>query len=206
MGESIRPRSGSRSRPAAALPVARAGEDSRGFAGQVTRLDGSQSEPRGQIGLRWIQIAGPQSVHLRAEGTARDLHAPDDRVYRFLLVVGAGSMISEPDLVEVRVDPAPPPPIEVVARRALGSVEGGAEIAESLARVFNDLAERMSLYTAYADLFSEMSRRIDAVIPGEPGRRRLWSERVFVPLSASIIESLRAEGLDLTSRDGPNAP
>jgi hypothetical protein len=187
------------------LPVASAGDDLRGFVGRPVLLDGSRSAPRGQLGLRWIQIGGPKVVDLRAEGTGATFTPAWPGSYRFLLIVAAGSMISEPDLVDVRVEPPPPPQIDQVAELALGSVEGGHEVADSLAEIFDALAGRMTLYATYADLYVEMSRRLEAIVPADPARRQLWADRIFVPLTASLIDGLRAEGLDLASRDGARA-
>jgi hypothetical protein len=44
---------------------------------------------------------------------------------------------------------------------------------------------------------SEMTRRLDAIVPQEPGMRQLWVQGIFTPLSQHIMTEMYAVGLDL---------
>ncbi|HEX8200965.1 MAG TPA: hypothetical protein VF590_10780, partial [Isosphaeraceae bacterium] len=191
-------------------PVADAGDALRGTVGQPVQLDGARSEPRGHLVYKWIALAGPdaQPVALDASGAVATFTPRVPGLYRFLLVVASARAISDPDAVDVLVVPPPPPPpptIEQVAATALEAVDGGAAAAGALGEVFDALAGRIDLYRSYEDVYQEMSRRLEAIVPDDPARRAAWAERVFVPLTARLIEGLRAEGLDLTRGEGPSA-
>jgi hypothetical protein len=176
-------------------------------------LNGSRSEPKGRVGYRWFQLTGPQAVCLSQDRYIATFTPPAAGAYRFGLVVAAGSEISELDTVEVLVGTLPPgsptlapaQPLDELARTALVGLEGGAEAAESLASSFETLAKRLDLYHTYADLFSEMSRLLDSSVPQEPAQRAVWIQKLFLPLTARLVEQLRAEGLDLTRPEGPGA-
>ena len=73
-----------------------------------------------------------------------------------------------------------------------------SRIGEDLGAAFEGVAERMALYTSYDEVFSEISRRIDSVLPEGGESRKDLIESVFKPLSAQILRSLRTEGLDLS--------
>ena len=188
--------------PGMDTPVADAGDDPRGFAGQAIRLDGSKSAPQGKVGFRWIQVGGPRPVSLQADGTNASFIPPTTGTYQFLLIVASGSAISEPDIVNVQVAPPPPPSIDQVARQGRLAVKGGVDAAEALDATFVSLAERMDLYSTYADVYSEMSRRLDAIIPQDPVLRAQWADRVLVPLTLGLCHDLRTAGLELAGRDG----
>lgn len=192
-----------------------AGDDQIALIGRQVTLNGSRSEPAGRIGHRWIQTGGP-AARLKVEDGAIFAFTPTaPGVYRFALVVATGSELSAPDEVIVTVGagariggpagvaasgerPEPEPtPVQEVARAALASVRGGAEAAESLAGTFEATADRMDLYGSYSDAYSEMSRRLDDVLPADPTHRNVWVERLFGPLSARTVEAMRVEGLDL---------
>ena len=55
-------------------------------------------------------------------------------------------------------------------------------------------------------MFQELSQRLEAIIPIEPNRRKLWLERVFTPLTVGLVPVLQAEGLDLSRPEGQSAP
>ena len=114
--------------------------------------------------------------------------------------VGSGSAGGEGrgDLAAVGSPPSrrPASPTQEVARAGLVAVRG-AEAAQDLARVFDDIADRMGLYRTYGEAFSEMSRRLEDYLPADPLRRQAWVERLFQPLSVRALEVLRAEGLEL---------
>ena len=205
--------------------TADAGDDLIGMVGQQVTLNGGRSEPRGRVGFRWIQTGGPAVRFKLEEGYIHSFVPPVPGVYRFSLVVASGSTISAPDEVVVRVgsglaervttrdaiDDAKTPktpqaiPIQEVARAGLAAIRGGGDLAEPLAKVFEDTAHRMGVYQTYAEAFSEMSRRFEELLPTEPTRRQRWMDRVFQPLTARTLEVLRAEGLELLRADGPEA-
>lgn len=210
------------------LPKANAGDDQIGLVGRRITLNGSLSEPSGQLGYRWIQLGGPQAVSMTQDQYILSFTPQVPGVYRFALLVAVDSAISEPATVDVTVGlpptppiaaaplvpqppalippPPTPSPIDELARTALASVAGGSGAAESLSSTFEALADRMDLYKSYADLFSEMSRRLDAFVPRDPAVRAVWIDRLFIPLTGSLVEQLRVEGLDLTRPGGASAP
>ena len=75
---------------------------------------------------------------------------------------------------------------------------GGARTGRELAVAFEGIAGRISVYTTYGEVLSEISRRIDAVLPHGSVERAEWDRVVFEPLSQRIIHSLRPVGLDLS--------
>ncbi|MEO6807585.1 MAG: hypothetical protein ABI353_00535 [Isosphaeraceae bacterium] len=210
------------------LPKADAGDDQIGLVGRRITLNGSLSEPSGQLGYRWIQLGGPQAVSMVQDQYILSFTPQVPGVYRFALLVAADSAISEPATVDVTVGippaplataappvaqppalvppPPPPPPIDELARTALASLNDGASAAEPLSSTFEALADRMDLYKSYSDLFSEMSRRLDAFVPREPAIRAVWIDRLFTPLTGRMVEQLRVEGLDLTHPGAASVP
>jgi hypothetical protein len=207
-----------------------AGDDQLGLVGRQITLNGIRSEPRGRIGYRWIQVAGPAVAIKIVEGHTYTFVPQVQGIYRFALVVASGSDISEPDLVEVVVGAnakvviappeiinagiptsttAPPSP-EAQAKSLLASIEDGPAHAEGLANCFAGVADRMDLYETYAEVFSEMSRRLEAVLPTDsparPFARAHWNERLFAPLTNRLILGLMPEGLDLARPEGQVAP
>jgi hypothetical protein len=97
-------------------------------------------------------------------------------------------------------------PTQEIARGALAALKLGADVAEPLARTFDDTADRMDLYETYADAFAEMSRRLESILPSDASQRSRWIERLFQPLTARVIEVMRSEGLDLRTSEGPSIP
>jgi hypothetical protein len=201
----------------AVAPRADAGDDQVALVGRRVNLSGALSEPRGQIAHRWIQMGGPKVRLSFDEGAMYSFipHVPG--VYRFALVVASCREISQPHEVTVSVASSSasigasvPAPGESettpeLARRVLSSVRGGPDGAVNLAEVFDAIADRMDLYQSYAEMFQEMSRRLETVVPAEPGLRDLWTSRVFTPLTSRLIELMLTEGLDLRRPDGQNA-
>jgi hypothetical protein len=215
----------SRSAESANAPLrADPGDDQLGLVGRQVTLNGVRSEPKGNIGYRWVQVGGPP-VRLKIEDGYIYSYVPTaPGVYRFALVVGSGSQLSEPSVVTVTVGsgtprpaadqvsasasvPAAPVaiPTQEVARTGLASVGGMTQLGEDLARIFEDVSDKMDLYETYTDAFSELSRRLEDVFSRDPARRNLLVERVFTPLTTRIIEVLQAEGLDLRSPQGQAA-
>jgi hypothetical protein len=206
-------------------PVADAGDDQVGLIGHLITLNGIRSEPRPRIAYRWMHLSGPPIDTWRQDGYTFSFIPETPGHYRFGLVVATAGSISEPDVVDVFVGTsapsaaamttapnplaAPSPPglgDDMLARQALLSIEGGPALAGSLATAFEELAQRMDLYTSYVELFSEMSRRLDLIVPADPSRRSAWIERLFTPLTARLVERMRAEGLDLVRQGGQASP
>ncbi|MGP0069652.1 MAG: hypothetical protein ACLQGP_39380 [Isosphaeraceae bacterium] len=196
-----------------------AGDDQLGIVGRQVTLNGFKSEPRGQIGYRWVQTGGP-TVRLKLEdGYIYSFVPTVPGLYRFALVVGSGSRISQPDEVCVTVGsgtrgivsrneatPAESLPTQEIARAGMLALRLGPDVGEPLARTFDDTADRMDLYETYADAFAEMSRRLESVLPAGAAQRTHWNERLFQPLTARVIEVMRPEGLDLRTAEGPSLP
>ncbi len=161
-------------------------------------------------------MAGPK-VSLKIEdGHIFTFVPPANGLYQFALVVASGSRISDPDLVSVAVGVPLPPPAEEqspaqhvslkeLARAALSGIDGGPSAAGDLGDAFEEVAFRMDLYSSYAELMVELTRRLEEIVPAEPLRRSAWLERVFAPLTARVIDQMRSEGLDLSRPDGQAA-
>src|SRR5208337_573722 len=66
-----------------------------------------------------------------------------------------------------------------------GSVAARATL-DQVAGILEAIAGRASLYTSFADLSSEMMRRIDGVMPADPNARQFWSNAVFAQLTQHI--------------------
>jgi hypothetical protein len=196
-----------------------AGDDQIGQVGRQITLNGLRSIPRGRLGYRWIQMSGP-TVSLKIEdGHVFTFVPPANGLYQFGLVVAAGSEISEPDLVNVAVGVALPPPmaepiaavaaapvsLKDLARAALAQVEGGRSAGEDLGVAFEEVAARMDLYSSYAELMVELTRRLEEIVPAEAQRRSAWLGSVFAPLTARVIDQMRSEGLDLSRPEGQAA-
>jgi hypothetical protein len=196
-----------------------AGDDQTGLVGHQISLNGRRSAPRGRLYFRWIQVEGPRLDELSQEGGFCTFTPMVPGVYRFVLVVSDGGPISGPDDVRVTVKAGGPQPervrsarpvaaveasgsaasvsVDVQAREALLSLPGGPARATALAEAFQGVADRMALYESYFTLQDEMARRLDVLLPSEPGVREQWNRRLFGPLSQRISEAVGPEGLDL---------
>ncbi len=202
------------------LLQADAGDDQLGLVGRQVTLNGVRSQPKGNIGYRWLQVGGPPVRMKLEDGYIYSFLPTSAGVYRFALVVASGSRISEPNVVTVTVGSGITPrtaadqgaaatavaiPTQELARSGLASVGGTPKVGEEIARIFEAASDRMDLYGTYTDAFSEMSRRLEDMLARDPARRNLWVERVFTPLTARVIEVLQAEGLDLRTPEGQAA-
>lgn len=213
-----------RSRPEMrAMVVADAGDDQVAVVGHRVTLNGIRSQPRSRLAYRWIQIEGRGVSDRTEEGCFYSFVPAEPGLHRFLLVVSSDGFISQPDEVRVSVLPqgeAPPglrsasrergvhqkgDPDEAAAepalrqaRQLLSTMAGGARTGRELAVAFEGIAGRISVYTTYGEVLSEISRRIDAVLPHGSVERAEWDRVVFEPLSQRIIRSLRPVGLDLS--------
>ncbi len=94
------------------------------------------------------------------------------------------------------VGPAPTP-LDLAVRQALANLDDAPVVAGPLAEVFHSAALRMDLYRTYGEIFSEISRRLDAVVPADPVRRGRWNALLFEPLTTQTVGSLLPLGLDL---------
>lgn len=200
-------------------PVLRAdaGDDQVGMVGRQITLNGARSEPRGMVGYRWIQVGGPRVRLQMDDGYIYSFVPQAPGIYQFALVVALGGEISAPDVTTVSVgnpassyslEPAQDAPeaLHEVARAALAVVPGGLEVAVPLAEAFDGVADRMDLYRSYAEAYSELSRRLETLLPSDPARRGLWDDRLFNPLTARLVDGMRTEGLDFRRPEAQTAP
>ncbi len=194
-----------------------AGDDQIGQVGRQVTLNGIRSLPRGRLGYRWVQMGGPRVSLKIEEGYIFTFVPPANGLYQFALVVASGSEISEPDYVNVAVGVPLPPPAEEpaapaptaapvslkeLARAALAQAEGGPTAGDDLGEAFQEVAARMDLYGSYDELMVELTRRLEEVVPADAQRRSAWLGGVFAPITARVIDRMRAEGLDLSQADG----
>jgi len=201
--------------PDAALPP-RAVARVIGTAAPGETLTLSYEGPKGSdLRLRWVQVEGPIAVIDDPTAARAKVTVPDaSGVLGFLLAVGNSAGI-ETTRVSVPIVPRADQraPLEGSGRssadqvrRLLSGVPLATEAAEGLAAAFDDVAGRVDLYRCYDDLHSELSRRLDGVVPRDPSARAVWVERVFLPLTDRLIDELRPEGLDLHQPEGRSAP
>ncbi len=197
------------------IVVADAGDDQVAVVGHRVTLNGIRSTPRERAAFRWIQVAGPEAIERNDEAWICSFVPVEPGIYRFLLVVAADGIISPPDEVRVAVQseaPAeirPSARIDLIDRFARGrirEVEGGRAAASRLADAFDGVAERMSLYRTYEDVFSEASRRIEAAVQAGTAPRDAWDRLVFEPLSGQIVEGMLGAGLDLDRDEARTQP
>lgn len=193
-----------------------AGDDQLARIGHRVTLNGLRSEPHGQIGFRWLQVGGPPATLAVEDGSVYSFVPTEPGLYRFALVVASAGVISAPDPVTVLVEAppaaavapavvpasAPPSPslVEVVA-----NLPGGPDVMADLGRAFRETAERVDLYGSYEELQSELSRRVEALLPADPAARRHWETQVFTPLSAPLVVAARRQGIDLSTAVGQRA-
>ena len=201
------------------LPLkADAGSDLVATSGQKVVLDGARSEPRGQIKFRWVQTSGPKTVDLTSYGTTCSFVPDQTGVYQFaLLVVGVNDLVSEADSVSVQVkyakprssEPAterPPLALDELARTALASIPGGPGYAADISRSFDGVADRIDSYKTFLEVATELTRRLDEIIPRDPSRRSLWVNRFLKPWNSRLVEISRENGLDLEQAGGQSKP
>lgn len=199
--------------------TADAGDDQVGyFLGRQLTLNGIRSEPRGTLGYRWLQVGGPPVMLKLQDGYTFSFVPQEPGLYRFALVVASGGIISEPDTVEITVLSQLPPAAlagiriperlstEDLARSLLASLPDGAALSQKLCEAFEAVHERTDLYGSYADLFNELSRRIEKLLPQDPAQRSLWLQRLCFPLTQRLVEQLRLEGLDVTQARAQTEP
>ncbi len=192
-------------------PRADAGDDQIGLVGHRITLNGSRSTPANpKVNYRWVQTAGPKVADPSQQNAYFSFTPTQSGVHRFLLLISAENVISEPDEVEVIVGElahdldsrssalgslSPLDPLGQVIHLT-GSLSGPI-IAERVADVFDAIADRTDLYSTFGSLSSEAMRRLDAVIPQDPQSRLLWSQGVFLPLTQQTAAEMLPLGLDL---------
>jgi hypothetical protein len=211
-----------------AVVSADAGDDQMAIVGHRVTLNGVRCRPRDQLAYRWIYVSGPP-IRDRAEEAWLCSFVPTaPGLHRFLLVVATEGVISKPDEVIISVvaaseaprelqaaasqrsgdgvttattaAPSVSKPLEALTGRLLTAIEPDGKHARDLAGAFNAVADRISLYDTYADLFSEISRRLDRILPADTSRREAWDQELFEPLSDQIVAALKPLDLD-PSRD-----
>jgi hypothetical protein len=214
------------------LPVAHAGDDQVALPGHRVTLNGMASRPRSNLVYRWFQAAGPPIRDPVADGYIYSFVPTAPGTYRFGLIVACDGQISEPDMVDLVVpspaaaptplatvptpmaapppQPSPTPPsvglLAEECRQALLALPDGPARAESLATAFEGVTARLDLYATYGDLHREIAHRLENLVPADPARRAEWLQRLFEPLSARLLERLRAVGLDLATPAGLQTP
>lgn len=187
-----------------------AGDDQVGLVGHRLTLNGSKSEPNDPRNSRWVQVAGPPIEAPSQEGAFFSFVPTAAGQYRFVLLVSRGGAISQPDEVSVLVGapPAPasapaatlaslaPPGPESMLRSVLPNMPDGERIASDVADVMESIADRSSLYSSFASLQNELSRRLDVIVPDDPARRDVWNRAVFLPLTTFTTVDLAPCGID----------
>ncbi|WP_165231212.1 hypothetical protein [Aquisphaera insulae] len=201
--------------PSAAVK-ADAGDDQIGLVGHRVTLNGSRSTPSRGRAVRWLQVAGPPVVSPQADGDFFSFVATTPDVYKFLLIVAAGGELSEPDEVAVVVGSPPgpppaaampaPPTLNQVLSSALPDLPRGDTLSSPIADIMEVIAERANLYESYAAIQSELSRRLDVIMPRDPQIRTAWNEKVFAPVTQAMTHQLLAAGLDFTQPQSLNQP
>ena len=206
-------------RPSGAMPRADAGDDQIGLVGRRITLNGARSLPRGVV-FRWFALAGPKVDQAAQDGCYFAFTPTAAGTYRFGLVVAsvrAGeASISEMDEVVVTVGEVPSglgndgswgnsrAAIDQMLQGPGG--DAGRITLQQVAAAFESVASRASLYTSFADLSSELMRRLDAIVPTDPNWREFWSQGVFAPLTQHVVSEMHQTGLDLRSPQGQNQP
>ena len=174
-----------------------AGNEQIGLVGrQITLRAVGTATRREAIAYRWFQLAGPKIENAVEERDYYTFVPKTSGVYRFGLIFasGAGStapFISEMNEVRVTVGELPTAfgataiagvsnPISVVALDQMlqgpGSIAARATL-DQVAAILEAIASRTSLYTSFADLSSEIIRRIDGVLPADPSGSPILVQR-----------------------------
>ena len=210
-------------------PNADAGDDLIGLVGRRVTMNGSASSPGDGLGYRWIQVDGPPAGKFDDADRYCSFVPTAAGVYRFALVVARENRISPADFVTVSVGmlpapgptalgplsqavappvlsrPMPGPALEAAVTSALAALDDAPVVAGPLSDVFKDASTRLDLYRTYGEIFSEISRRLDGVIPSDPIRRARWNTLVFEPLTTQTIAAMLPLGLDLRGPIGQDA-
>ena len=201
-----------------------AGDDQIGLIGRRVTLNGSGSVPADGKNARWLQVGGPPVGAPQQQENFFSFVPGSPGLYRFLLIVAGEGEVSEPDEVSVLVGvppaevgaaplqvgqvpapaPAPPPvpaPDQILAG-TLPRLPNGTRVASDVADVMEAISERAALYSSFAVLQAELSRRLDLVIPTDPAERAAWNQGVFTPLTAYTTGVLLEAGMDVRQSQG----
>lgn len=209
------------------LPVAVAGDDQIGLVGRQITLNGSKSRPENLVGFRWMHISGPLIANATQDGAFFSFIPTQPGIYRFALCVGLENQVSHPSIVVVEVGqrPTPPPaelaptpaiptravpntapsasptptesPIVKWAATALTAIPNHMETSAKVSEVFQNIADRVNLYSNFSQLQTELNRRLEVAVPTDPATRSLWSTHIFGPLAQTTAMELIACGIDL---------
>jgi hypothetical protein len=211
---------------------ANAGDDQVGLVGHRVTLNGSRSLPADGKAARWVQVSGPAVFAPEQQGLYYSFIPAAPGVYRFVLLVSADGEISEPDEVSVVVGSPPTGPMlgaaaspygppsqaapvsppswlsapDQVLATILPNLPGSPRVAGDVADVLEAICQRWSLYSTFGELQSELSRRLDVVVPTDPGQRSSWIQNVFLPLTAATANELLATGVDIRYPQGVQQP
>lgn len=198
-------------KPGPSGPRADGGDDQIGLVARRITLDGSRSTPGEGLRFRWFQMEGPKVEQASQNGAYYSFVPTAPGRYRFGLIVADGQDMSEPDEVTVEVGemsgtggPGAFGALDRTGASGLSSLllgrragPDGSTLTDRIADALESIAGRADLYSSFDDLSSELTRRLDAVIPSEPRVRQLWSEVIFAPLSQYTAQELLGVGLDI---------
>ena len=206
-----------------------AGDDQVGLTGHRVTLNGSRSKPGEGKNARWLQVGGPPVLSPQQHGLFFSFVPTSPALYKFLLMVASDGELSEPDEVSVLVgtppgaggavpqlapsllgapaapSPSPPTPEQILSD-ALPTLSAGTRLVTDVADVMEAISRRATLYESFAELQSELARRLDLLIPTEPSRRSAWAVGVFAPLTAYTTSHLLAAGVDLRQPQSLTTP
>src|SRR5262249_51056682 len=90
--------------------------------------------------------------------------------------------------------------------RGIRSLRCSPALAGEISRAFGEVAWRTSLYESYEDMLSEISRRLDALLPADAAAPADWEREFLGPLTAEILPAPQAAGLDLRRPEAEATP
>ncbi len=185
-----------------------AGGDQSAVVGRRVVLDGIKSEPKGRVRYRWVQSGGPKATITTTAGSSCSFTPETPGTYQFaLLVLGANDLVSEASVVtvavkhpslgpEARATDRPAMAIDEMARTSLMSIPGSSRYVGKLAGEFDLMAARADSFKNYFEMISELTHRLDMVVPREVGRRAEWMDQFFKPWMGKIALEMRPTGVD----------
>ena len=202
-------------------PQADAGDDQIELVGRKITLNGACRTPADVVAYRWFQVGGPKVENSSQDRSYYSFTPSTPGIYIFGLVVATcdrvtGPAISEPDDVVVTVAqsaspsaatttaPVAPPFLTSALDQAVRTARTYAnrELLDKVGGTFESIAERAPLYSSFAELSSEIMRRLDEAIPKDSNSRLLWGQGVFAPLTQYTVAEMRQAGLELGSPQG----
>ena len=192
---------------------AEAGSDQTAVVGRRVILDAKASEPRGRIRYRWVQVSGPKIAGLTTTGSSCSFVPETIGDYHFaLMVIGGTGLVSDASLVTIHTRGAgstgdrqvvsdTDSALDEFSRRAVRSIPGGDQFAPALSEAFELVASQVDSHKTYLAAATELTRQLDAIVPGDAERRSDWVERFFKPWTTRIAEAMRPTGIDLKSTE-----